>query len=383
MTDVRAELEAALGSEAVVGTSESRPIVAPASEEQAVEALRHAAGKRLRVRLCGNGSLLAAEDASDFLLSSRRLTGVTHYEPGDGTLTARCGTPWRRLREVTLAAGHHLSPDVGSERATLGGVLGAARVARDRQRYGPARHQVLGMRVLLADGTIAKSGGELVKNVTGYDLHRLYTGSRGSLCFFLQASLRLWPSPPERRVLTRAFAELPAALAAGVALGRLSMRPETLLLRRTSSGWTLVVGLAGAEPVLRHEEQLLRSSLEGWEVEAQVDDALATLRADHEPPRPHAWVACLPSQALALAASLEPHVSLIHPTLATLLVEADSPAALRQALGNLESAAGPRPTVRTFPCSAGVVSGSAPGAAWMERLRASLDPDSLFAESVS
>ena len=63
----------------------------------------------------------------------------------------------------------------------------------DRLAYGPVRHNLLGTIVCLADGSRTKSGGQLVKNVTGYDLHRLYCGAHGTLCIVLEASLRLYP----------------------------------------------------------------------------------------------------------------------------------------------------------------------------------------------
>lgn len=381
--DVRSKLLEALGDDAVRATDDGRPVVAPATEEQAIEVVRLASEHGLRARLCGNRTLLDPTTPSDFFLSSARLTGVTDYEPGDGTFTAHCGTPWSELREVTRGGGHHLSPDVGTERATLGGVLGAARIGRDRQRYGPTRDQVLGMRVLLADGTVAKSGGQLVKNVTGYDLHKLYTGSRGSLCFFLQASLRLWPLPAERRVLERAFPEFEPALEAAVALGRLPLRLETLALRRAEGGWALTLALAGGESVLRHEEAILRDTLDGLEAVPEADVALAGLRACHEPARTHAWIACLPSQVSGLAARLREQVTLVHPTISTLLVEADSRAELEPSLNASLATEGPRPTARVFPCGPTVARPDAPGAAWMERLRADLDPASLFAESAS
>ena len=130
------------------------------------------------------------------LLSTRRLDSVLDYVPGDGTLTAQVGAPMEDLASCVAEGGHSLTPQLcGAADSSLGGALGAGRSGLDRYKYGPLRHHVLGLRVALSDGTLAGSGGKLVKNVTGFDLHRLYTGSRGTLCVLLEASLRLFPAP--------------------------------------------------------------------------------------------------------------------------------------------------------------------------------------------
>ena len=152
---------------------------------------------------CGLGSKLGwtrPPPRADLLVSTRRLAGLLRHEPDDGTLSALAGTPMSELRAAALAGGHWLTPDVAApRRATLGGVIAAGQSGLDRLRFGPARHHVLGARVMLADGTIARSGGQLVKNVTGFDLHRLYAGSHGSLCVILEVALRLFPAPRARR----------------------------------------------------------------------------------------------------------------------------------------------------------------------------------------
>ncbi len=176
------------------------PVAAPATVEQAIEVLRLARGERWTILPLGAGSKLGwarPPERCHVVLSSQNLRGITAYEPADGTLTARAGTPWSELVQATRAR-HHLSPELaGAARATLGGALGAGASGLDRLRYGPLRHQVLGIQALQADGSLVKSGGRVVKNVTGYDLHRLWCGSHGTLCFLLEATLRLYPAPAE------------------------------------------------------------------------------------------------------------------------------------------------------------------------------------------
>ena len=148
------------------------------------------------------------------LIDTSRLSGVVEYVPGDGTLTARAGTPWSELAQTVAVGGHELTPDVprpvrspgvrgealGSGASTLGGILAAGVSGPDRLRCGPLRQHVLGAVIATGSGTLARSGGRLVKNVTGFDVFRLHVGGRGTLGVILQASMRLM-ARPEHEVL--------------------------------------------------------------------------------------------------------------------------------------------------------------------------------------
>ena len=142
-----------------------------------------------------------------------------------------------------------------------GGTLGAGHSGLDRVRYGPLRHHVLGMRVMLADGTAPRSGGKLVKNVTGFDLHRLYTGSRGTLCVILEASLRLFPSPEQVEHLAWRGAPLADQLARVRALAPLATQPLEEVLVRAEDGWDLHLTLAGLAGRVRAERAMTLDAL--------------------------------------------------------------------------------------------------------------------------
>jgi len=186
--------------------ADSASIACPTTVEQAQEILARAAESDLRVVPSGLGSKLGwcrpevSAGEPLLVLSTRRMNQVLEYVAGDGTLTAQCGATMQSLAEHVAKGGHQLTPDVTNPTgATLGGVLGAGQSGIDRLLYGPVRHHVLGVSALLADGSVARSGGRLVKNVTGFDLHRLYTGARGTLCVLLEASMRLFSIPEEER----------------------------------------------------------------------------------------------------------------------------------------------------------------------------------------
>jgi glycolate oxidase FAD binding subunit len=273
--DVRARLAAVLPGERV-GHQAARdglpdlPIATPASLAEATEVLRLARAERWALLPVGSGSKLGwarPPARCQLLLASTNLCGVTAYEPGDGTLTARAGTRWSELEDATRAR-HHLSPEVpGAAAATLGGVLGAGASGLDRLRYGPLRHQVLGVQALQADGTLVKSGGRVVKNVTGYDLHRLWCGSQGSLCFVVEATLRLAPAQSSVAVLRWPAASLAEGLARAHALHLARLQPFALVLEREAGamGGTLSLVLAGRDEAVASEVARAEPLLSGAE----------------------------------------------------------------------------------------------------------------------
>ncbi len=230
---------------------DNTPLVLPRDETEVQAVLRRAHGLNLRVLPMGLGSKLdwcrpGQAEAADLLLSTRHLNSVVDHVPGDGTLTAQAGCTLSQLEQRVLTGGHRLTPAVPNpEGATLGGVLGAGLSGPDRQKRGPLRHHVLGLRVALPDGTLARSGGRLVKNVTGFDLHRLYTGSRGTLCVLLEASLRLFPRADDHTHLVREESELELLLQRNADLRSLEVEPLAWTLENHAGPWRLHVALEG------------------------------------------------------------------------------------------------------------------------------------------
>ena len=243
------------------------PLALPTSEEQVQKTLQRAHTDGLRVLAMGLGSKLdwcrpEGLANADLLLSTRRLDAIVDHVPADGTLTAQAGCTMAQLEEQVLPGGHRLTPAVPlPHKSTLGGVLAAGLSGPDRQKRGPLRHHVLGVRVALPDGTLARSGGRLVKNVTGFDLHRLYTGSRGTLCVLLEASLRLFPRADDHTHLVREEAQLEGLLARCAKLRALQTEPLAWTLENHSGPWRLHLALEGrgralGEDVLEVQEVL-------------------------------------------------------------------------------------------------------------------------------
>jgi glycolate oxidase FAD binding subunit len=169
---------------------------APVSVDELAAAL---AGARGTVRVRGAGSKLAwAPPAEPGLeLSTRHLDRVIEHNAGDLTAVLESGVPLAAAQRRFADEGQMLAldpPDAAG--ATIGGLLASGDSGPLRTRYGAARDLVLGMRVALSDGTVAKSGGKVIKNVAGYDLAKLFTGSFGLLGAILEVAVRLHPLPP-------------------------------------------------------------------------------------------------------------------------------------------------------------------------------------------
>jgi glycolate dehydrogenase FAD-binding subunit len=133
-------------------------------------------------------------------LTAYGLNRVLEHDPGDLTCTVEAGMRLSGLRTALAAAGQRLSLDPPGD-PTIGALLALNLCGPLRHRFGAPRDLVLGVTVVLADGTVANAGGKVVKNVAGYDLARLVCGSEGRLAFIVRASFRLHPLPKAARSL--------------------------------------------------------------------------------------------------------------------------------------------------------------------------------------
>jgi glycolate oxidase FAD binding subunit len=175
----------------------------PGSAEEVVETLRDAGAHRHRVRARGGATKLGwgrpVEDPEvDLDLSG--LDRVLEHNEGDLTAVLEPGVPLARAQERFAAAGQMLAldPPLGpDEAATVGGVFAAGDSGPLRHRYGGPRDLIIGIGVALSDGTSARSGGKVIKNVAGYDLAKLFTGSFGTLGVITEVVVRLHPLDPD------------------------------------------------------------------------------------------------------------------------------------------------------------------------------------------
>jgi len=194
----------------------------PATAQEAAELL--AAGGRVRIRGGGTRARWGhVVQPPDLMLSTAALNRIVEHNVGDLTAVLEAGVPLREAQQRFAAAGQMLALDPpGAPEATVGGVFATGDSGPLRHRYGAARDLIVGITVALPDGTVAKAGGKVIKNVAGYDLAKLFTGAFGTLGLIVQVSLRLHPRPPQA-LTARGVSDDPEQLAA--AAGALAHKP--------------------------------------------------------------------------------------------------------------------------------------------------------------
>jgi glycolate oxidase FAD binding subunit len=144
--------------------------------------------------LSSGGSFSIERDGGETRLSTARLNGVLEYEPGDLTAIVEAGLRLSELQERLALHGQMLALDPPGD-PTVGACLAGDLSGPRRHRYGAMRDLVIGVTVVLPGGLVASSGGKVVKNVAGYDLGKLFSGSRGRLGLIARVALRLHPRP--------------------------------------------------------------------------------------------------------------------------------------------------------------------------------------------
>ena len=194
-------------------------VVVPEDREQVAEVMRWAAENGVTVFPRGGGTKLALGNLPESVglaLDLSRLNRVIDYQPGDLTVTVEAGITLDALQRELATARQFVpleSPLLGF--ATVGGALSTASVGAMAHAYGPPRDWLIGISVVGADGVETKAGGRVVKNVTGYDLNRLYTGSLGTLGVIVEASFKVSPVQPEECMVAAPFGSMEDAISAG------------------------------------------------------------------------------------------------------------------------------------------------------------------------
>jgi glycolate oxidase FAD binding subunit len=195
----------------------------------------------------------------DTVLDTTGLTGVVTHNPGDMTVSVRAGTPLRALQAELAPHGQHVSFDAArvADGATVGGLVATADAGPAALVFGSLRDLVIGVTMVLADGTMARSGGHVIKNVAGYDLAKLLHGSYGTLGVLAEVVLRLHPVPERSATLAIHCALDEAAAHAATVLGG---PYEPAALEWTSDG-VLLIRLEGTADALDARMQRLRTAL--------------------------------------------------------------------------------------------------------------------------
>jgi glycolate oxidase FAD binding subunit len=181
-------------------------LLEPSTEQQLATALRLADKSELAVIPRGGGSKLGwgnPPSRADLLLSTARLCRILEHAWADLTVSVEAGCTIETLQQTLAEHGQRLALDpLWPEKATVGGMLSTNDNGALRLRFGALRDLILGVTIALPDGTLASSGGKVVKNVAGYDLPKLVTGALGTLGVITRAVFRLHPLPRHSRSFT-------------------------------------------------------------------------------------------------------------------------------------------------------------------------------------
>jgi glycolate oxidase FAD binding subunit len=226
----------------------------PGTKEEVVEVVKFAASEGLAIIPCGARTKLdmgLPPQRYDLALDLTRLNRIIAYDPADLTLAVEPGLPLRNLSS-SLAEHRQFLPLLVPyfQQATIGGTIASGVDSPLRQFYGTARDYVLGMEFVTGDGTLAKSGGRVVKNVSGYDLHKLMIGALGTLGVMVQINFKTFPALIESRGFVGTFetAEQAVGMRDRVANSPLTPLTMEILSPRVAEIFLSDVADAGAPP---------------------------------------------------------------------------------------------------------------------------------------
>ena len=225
-SSLRDRLVELLGAEAVLPVDgydvdglTPQAVVRPGDRLQVAEVLRWASAERVSVLPRGGGTRMGLGNVprqADLVLDLGGLDRLVDYQPADMTATVEAGVTLASLQQQ-LAPGGEFVPLESAlpSRSTVGGTLSVGMGGPLAHAYGLPREWLIGIGVVSPEGVATKAGGKVVKNVTGYDLNKLYTGSLGTLGVIVEASFKLLPIDPEAGALLASFPSLSAAISAG------------------------------------------------------------------------------------------------------------------------------------------------------------------------
>jgi glycolate oxidase FAD binding subunit len=277
--------------------------IRPRDGDALARAIRSLASRELAVVPLGGGRHLELGNRPrrvDALLCTSRLAQI-EFEPAEGVCFAGAGVRLGALRERVAQAGWELPLDA-PDAASVGGAIAVAAVGPRTQGFGAPRDVVLGLEIVLGSGERTRCGGRVVKNVTGYDLPKLYTGSQGALGVIEGAWLRLRPRPAHSRVLALPARPRADAIARAVAASRLPSARACALQGDAGGELAGCVELAGAEASVERDAAWLAREHAAKEVGADAVDALRT--AQHATPAPHGVRFRIPVLPTAIEATL-------------------------------------------------------------------------------
>lgn len=262
--------------------------IEPGTTEELGEVLAEASRERTPLLVLGGGTRLRWANRSPRIepirmgLSTLAIRGVDVFEPDEGVLHARAGTRIAEVQQAARLEGWELPLDPPGPSSTVGGVISSAATGPRAHRLGRVADAVLGLEVVGADGVVRKCGGRVVKNVTGYDLAKLYCGAFGVLGVVTGAWLRLRPVPATRSAFAAPLPEGSGGFEASRALSDLtSLRALVWIEGEGADAEEAVyLELGGSEAEVAHDLAAALARLKVQRIEPERIDALRDARAE-------------------------------------------------------------------------------------------------------
>jgi glycolate oxidase FAD binding subunit len=269
-----------------------RCVADPPTAEDLAAVLAWASAERLAVVIRGGGTKLGwgrRPSAVDIVLSTRRLNRIVAHEHADLTATTQAGGTLADVNRELARHGQFLPLETAFETATIGGAIATNDSGPRRHRYGTPRDVLIGVRLATADGRLVKAGGNVVKNVAGYDLCRLLSGSFGSLAAIVSATFKLSPLPHASSTVTAGFDEAAAAAAAVATMRSSQLDPAALDFRASTVGgsdsgrprYVLLVRFASAPAATAAQVEQAQTMLRGAWTAIVTGSSEAALWQEH------------------------------------------------------------------------------------------------------
>jgi glycolate dehydrogenase FAD-binding subunit len=265
MQDFSGPLAAIVGPEYVRGL-DGAVAVAPGNTEEIAAVLRLAQENHLAVVECGGGTKQGwgYAVAPAVVLEMHRLNALREHTWQDMTCSVEAGCRWAALQAGLAQHGQFVAVDpLWPDKATVGGIVATNDSGALRQRYGGLRDLIIGMTIVLADGTIAHTGGKVVKNVAGYDLHKLMIGAFGTLGVVASVNFRLHSIPRSMQSFTVSAKSVEPAGRVMLALLHAQLSTVAIQLRGEAEGFDLDIQLASLPEVLETQAGALELLAQG------------------------------------------------------------------------------------------------------------------------
>ena len=266
-----------------VGDESPHLVIFPQDYEQVQTAVKLARKLKKSVYVCGNNRLRdrwAQPNHFDWAISTSKLNQIISHDSADFTVTLQAGVLLTDIQQQLGRKNQFLPLDpFDGDQQTIGGIVAANLNGSYRFHFGTCQDLILGMKIILPDGRFIKTGGKTVKNVAGYNLSRLFTGSMGTLGVIAEMTLKLSPVPPYQRTTLIGFKESARAAQAAhfirssnMVFDRLDFLNDifvdTLQIDKSKinpkSKYFLLLSASGNEKAINHSIQRMHDEIAGW-----------------------------------------------------------------------------------------------------------------------